>query len=85
MESRVPVMFPWDEADAGAWMHYGTVVDVPEKAAEYIVHILQGRKVRDYPVEFPKRMELAVNFRTARAHGWEFPRGFLLLVDRAIE
>ena len=81
----LPVMFPWDEADSGAWMHYGTVVDVPDKAAEYIVNLLQGRKVADYPVEFPKQMELAVNFRTAKAHHWEFPRHFLLLVDRVIE
>jgi ABC-type uncharacterized transport system substrate-binding protein len=81
----IPVMFPWDEADAGAWMHYGTVVDVPDKAAEYIINILQGRKVIDYPVEFPKQMELAVNFATAKRHKWDFPRGFLLLVDRTVE
>lgn len=81
----VPVMFPWDEADAGGWMHYGTVVDVNDKAAEYLVNILQGRKVAQYPVEFPKKMELVVNLRTARAHGWEYPRGFLRLVDRAVE
>ncbi|MEO7741564.1 MAG: ABC transporter substrate binding protein [Usitatibacter sp.] len=81
----LPVIFPWDEADTGAWMHYGTVVDVPDKAAEYIVNLLQGRKVADYPVEFPKQMELAVNFRTAKAHHWDFPRNFLLLVDRVIE
>lgn len=84
-KSGVPVMFPWDEADAGAWMHYGTVVDIPAKAAEYVVNILKGRKVADYAVEFPKQMELAVNFRTAKAHGREFPREFLLQVDRAIE
>jgi putative ABC transport system substrate-binding protein len=83
--ASVPVMFPWDEADAGAWMHYGTVVDVHDKAAEYLVNILQGRKVAQYPVEFPKKMELVVNLRTARAHGWEYPRGFLRLVDRAVE
>jgi putative ABC transport system substrate-binding protein len=81
----VPVMFPWDEADAGGWMHYGTVVDVNDKAAEYLVNILQGRRVAQYPVEFPKKMELVVNLRTARANGWEYPRGFLRLVDRAVE
>lgn len=80
-----PVLFPWDEADVGAWMHYGTVTNIPEKSAEYIVNLLKGRKIKDYPVEFPKQMELAVNLTTARQHGWQFPRDFLLMVDRTID
>lgn len=83
--SPMPVIFPWDEADLGAWMHYGTVVDIPEKAAEYVAEILKGRSVADYPVEFPRGTELAVNFRTAKAHGWTFPSQFLHVVDRAVE
>lgn len=83
--AAMPVLFPWDEADLGAWMHYGTVVDIADKSAEYLVNILQGRPVSEYPVEFPKRMELAINLRTARRHGWEYPRAFLLQVDRVVE
>ena len=74
-----------NEADIGAWMHYGTLVDGADKSAEYLVNLLQGRRVAEYPVEFPKRMELAINLRTARRHGWEYPRAFLLQVDRVVE
>lgn len=84
-EAAVPVLFPWDEADMGAWMHYGTVVEIADKSAEYLVNLLQGRRVAEYPVEFPNRMELAINLRTARRHGWEYPRAFLLQVDRVVE
>lgn len=84
-EAPIPVLFPWDEADIGAWMHYGTVVDVADKSAEYLVNLMQGRRVSEYPVEFPRRMELAINLATARRHGWEYPRAFLLQVDRVVE
>jgi hypothetical protein len=62
----VPVIFPWDEARYGAWMHFGTKMDVPGKAAQYIVNVLVnvvGGKdtVADYPIDGPKEMELGVN------------------------
>lgn len=78
----IPVMFPWDEAEDGAWMHYGTKVDIPAEAARYIVAILQGTPIRELPVSFPQEYELVVNHRLAKSHDWTFPKKFLLLPQR---
>jgi hypothetical protein len=77
-----PTMFPWDEADSGAWMHYGTKVDLADEAARYIVPLLQGKSVRELPVSFPKEYELVVNHKLAKEHGWTFPKAFLLYPQR---
>jgi ABC-type uncharacterized transport system substrate-binding protein len=77
-----PTMFPWDEADSGAWMHYGTKVDLAKEAASYIVPILQGKPIRELPVSFPKEYELVVNHKLAKEHGWVFPKKFLLYPQR---
>ncbi|APV48556.1 hypothetical protein BWI17_01955 [Betaproteobacteria bacterium GR16-43] len=66
----LPILFPWDEADLGAWMHYGTVVDFPGTTAYYLQKLLTGTRVADLPVRFPDKTELAFNLKTARAHGW---------------
>jgi ABC-type uncharacterized transport system substrate-binding protein len=78
----IPTMFPWDEADNGAWMHFGTKVDSARQAASYIVPILQGKAIRELPVSFPKEYELVVNHKLAKEHGWVFPKKFLLYPQR---
>lgn len=82
----VPVIFPWDEAELGALMHYGTVVNLPDMAAYYLQKLLSGTKVADLPVAFPDKTELAFNLKTAKAQGWMLPRspGFDAEVDRWI-
>ena len=77
-----PTLFPWDEADAGAWMHYGTKVDLAANAADYFIALLQGRAVKDLPISFPTEYELVVNYTLAKKHGWVFPRRFSLYPQR---
>ena len=77
-----PTIFPWDEADAGAWMHYGTKVDLAVSAADYFIALLQGRAVKDLPISFPVEYELVVNYALAKKHGWVFPRRFSLYPQR---
>ena len=77
-----PTLFPWDEADAGAWMHYGTKVDLAASAADYLLGLLQGRAVKDLPISFPTEYELVVNYALAKKHGWVFPRRFSLYPQR---
>ena len=77
-----PTIFSWDEADSGAWMHFGTKVDLAARAVDYIIPILRGQAVRDLPVSFPTEYELVVNYKLAKDHGWVFPRNFLLQPQR---
>jgi ABC-type uncharacterized transport system substrate-binding protein len=77
-----PTMFPWDEADNGAWLHYGTKVDLSKEAASYIVPLLKGKPISELPVSFPKEYELVVNHALAKEHGWVFPRKFLFYPQR---
>jgi putative tryptophan/tyrosine transport system substrate-binding protein len=77
-----PTLFPWDEADHGAWLHFGTKVDLAARAADYLLPLLQGVKVKDLPVSYPSEYELVVNHELAKKHGWMYPRRFLLQPQR---
>nr|WP_315242258.1 hypothetical protein [uncultured Albidiferax sp.] len=77
-----PFIFPLDEADTGAWMHYGTKVDLAARAVDYFIPILQGKKIANLPVGFPTEYELVVNQTLAQRHGWVFPKRFLMLPQR---
>ena len=85
-KAPVPVLFPWDEADIGALMHYGTVVDFNDTTAYYVQKLLSGTPVSELPVRFPDATELAFNLRTAREQGWssKMGPGFQAEVDRWI-
>jgi ABC-type uncharacterized transport system substrate-binding protein len=78
----IPTLFPWDEADSGAWMHFGTRVDLAKEAARYILEVARGTPIKNLPVSFPTEYELVVNHKLAKAHGWVFPKKFLLLPQR---
>ena len=79
LEKRIPTVYGYREhVLAGGLISYG--VDLRwcyHRGAYFVDKILRGIAPGDLPIEFPTRMFLAVNLKTARALGIEVPPALL--------
>src|SRR5215471_18981804 len=84
---RSPALYPLAfYAKAGGLISYGfdPVIQF-QQAAGYVDRILRGAKPADLPVQYPTKLQLAINLKTAKALGLEMPLQLQQLADEVIE
>jgi putative ABC transport system substrate-binding protein len=87
MALRLPLIFAeLDGVDAGGLASYGiNHLEQYRRSAFYIDKILKGAAPGDLPIEFPTKVELAINLKTAKALGLTVPPALLSRADDVIE
>jgi putative ABC transport system substrate-binding protein len=84
---RLPVVYDRREhVERGGLISYG--VAIPQnfrRAADFVDRILKGSKPSDLPIEFPTKLELAINIKTAKSLGLDIPPTLLAIADEVIE
>jgi putative ABC transport system substrate-binding protein len=85
--ARLPTIYGYREhVEAGGFVSYG--VSLPEnfrRAASYVDRILKGTAANELPLEFPTKLELVINLKTARALRLTVPLSLLARADEVIE
>jgi putative ABC transport system substrate-binding protein len=87
LANRLPTVYGYREhVVAGGLISYG--VDLRwcfHRSAYFVDKILHGTPAGDLPVEFPTKVVLSVNLRTAKALGLAVPPSLLARADEVIE
>ena len=87
MRKKLPSVYGYAEhVHAGGLISYG--IDLPwcfHRAAYYVDKILKGTRPADLPVEFPTKLELVINLKTAKALGLTMSPSLLARADEVVE
>jgi ABC-type uncharacterized transport system substrate-binding protein len=85
--TRLPAVYAFrDHVDVGGLISYGVnLAACFREAAAYVVKIVKGAHPNDLPVDFPTKLELVINLRTATALGLTVPPILLATADEVIE
>ena len=83
----LPAVYPWRKfVEAGGLISYGPrLSEAYREIGRYAGRILKGATPSDLPIATPRRFELVVNLRTAKALGLTVPPLLLTLADEVIE
>jgi putative tryptophan/tyrosine transport system substrate-binding protein len=87
LASRLPTIYNFREhVQDGGLISYGVELRQNYRRSAYFVdRILKGEKPNNLPIEFPTKVELAVNVTTAKAIGLTIPPTLLARADEVIE
>jgi putative ABC transport system substrate-binding protein len=87
LAKRLPTVYGYRaHVIAGGLASYGVDLEWCWRRAAYFVdEILRGAQPGDLPVEFPTKMLLAINLKTAKALGITVPSSLLVRADEVIE
>ena len=85
--TRVPAIYGYREhVDDGGLVSYGVDLrDCFRDSAHFVDKILHGATPSDLPVEFPTKLELVINLKTAKELGIKIPPTLLARADEVIE
>ena len=86
-EARLPAMYSFRifPVDGGLMSFAADYVDLFRRTAGFVDKILKGGKPAAMPVEPPRKFDLTVNLRTAKALGLKIPPAMLAGADEVIE
>ena len=86
-ESRLPAIYSFRifAVEGGLMSFAADYVDLFRRAAGFVDKILKGAKPAAMPVEPPRKFDLTVNLRTAKAIGLTIPPTMLASADEVIE
>jgi len=86
IEHRIPTISGWATiAEGGTLLTYGPVLsEVYRRLAYFVDRVLRGAKPAELPIEFPTKVELVVNLKTAKALGLTIPPAVLVRADRVL-
>jgi putative ABC transport system substrate-binding protein len=84
---KLPTLYGYKEhVEVGGLLSYGVNLDwCFNREAYFVDKILSGAKPADLPVEFPTKLELWANLKTAKALGLKIPPTLLVQADKIIE
>jgi len=86
-KKRLPAIYGGSRfADAGGLMFYGpNTNNLYRQAAIYVNKILKGAQPADLPIEQPRKFDLVINLKAAKARGLTIPPAVLLQATKVIK
>jgi putative ABC transport system substrate-binding protein len=85
--ARLPAIHSYAEhVEAGGLISYG--VEVPQnyrRTGYFVDKILKGNNPAELPIEFPTKLQLVINLKTANALGLTIPETLLATADEVIQ
>jgi ABC-type uncharacterized transport system substrate-binding protein len=88
IKERLPSLtdVQWSDRNPGVLLTYSvTPEDLLRRTAHFVDRILRGARPGDLPIELPRKFELVVNMKTAKALNVSIPPSLLLRADQLIE
>jgi len=87
LKHRLPgIYWALEYVEAGGLMTYSANTDeLRRRAAMYVDKVLKGANPAELPVEQPRKFDLVINLKTAKALGLTIPPSLLLRADQVLE